>query len=198
MRCSKSRLLFFTLLTPLLLTVLTGTVVAAPASDAGATPVAPSGGAASGVSKFEDLGTDLVVSKVKFTRGRFAGQNKVQVTPYVKNMCNEGTSVRFDVYIPFVIKMWVTGIGAKQEKSAGVFYRSDNPDQPKRLSYNVSVDHDNKVTENNNANNTCNGASASFRTGEMGSKTYSCSIVNPTCKSRSILDKERQLQIRPR
>jgi hypothetical protein len=164
------------------------------------TEIAPQHGTESRSSKFfEDLGIDLVVSKVKFTRGRFAGEYKLQIVPYVKNMCNEGTTARFDVYVPFVIKEWITGIGPKQEKSAGAFYRSSNPESAPTHTITVTVDHDGVVDETEEANNTCEDARVSFAAGETGPKTYNCTIHRSRCRRyRQMIDKERELQIRPR
>jgi hypothetical protein len=194
MRARQNNTLFFALLAAMF---LSAPALAGPPTETGDAIEAPDTTSESRFSRFEDLGTDLVIAKVKYTRGRFAGENKVQVVAYVRNMCNQGTSARFDVYVPFVTKLWVTGIGPKQTKSSGAFYLSTNVDSPTSPALNVTVDHDNMVKENNETNNTCDHARVSFAAGETGSKTYDCPIIKPTCRSRSPIDKERELQIRP-
>jgi len=198
MRTWQHKSPYFPLLAILLIFTPATTALAGPPTQTGDAIEVPGATGESSYSKFEDLGTDLVIAKVKYTRGAFAGENKIQVVAYVRNMCNQGSPARFDVYVPFVTKIWVSGIGSKQTKASGAFYISTNMDRPASPALNVSVDHDNVVKENNETNNTCNNARVSFAAGETGSKTYDCPIVKPTCKSRSPIDKERELQIQPR
>ena len=136
---------------------------------------------ADGHIMLSDLGIDLVVSKVKVTRGVFAGQHKIQIIPYIKNMCNGSTRTRIKVWLPDIAAEWIEGgIGPKQEKSAGALYLMDNAEQNASVGpFSVVVDNNNTIEENNETNNTCSGITlASTET----TKTHSCPLVGPHCR----------------
>jgi hypothetical protein len=127
-----------------------------------------------------DRGIDLVVSKVKLTRGVFAGQDKIQIIVFVKNMCNDTTSKRIKVWLPDIMAIWIEGgIGPKQEKRTAAYYVTYNPDHPTDFMFDVHVDNNNTIKENNETNNVCRGVllGASQRT-----VTHICPPVGPHCK----------------
>lgn len=132
------------------------------------------------VSTSADLGIDLVVSKVKLTRGLFAGEYKIQIVPYIKNMCNGRTGTRIKVWLPHIAAEWIEGgIGPKEEKSAGALYLPDNPDRPARVgAFKVVVDNNNTIKENNETNNECSGITLEST---ESAKTHICPKIGPHC-----------------
>jgi len=139
-------------------------------------------------SALVDMGVDLVVSKVKITRGVFAGEHKIQIVPYIKNMCNGRTGTRIKVWLPHIAAEWIEGgIGPKEEKSAGALYLPDSADNPGAVSaFSVVVDNNNTINENNESNNTCSGIT--FGSSE-NLKIHSCPITGPHCRQRPHLKK---------
>jgi hypothetical protein len=135
-----------------------------------------------------DLGVDLVVSKVKVTRGVFAGQHKIQIIPYIKNMCNGITRTRIKVWLPDIAAEWIEGgIGPKEEKSAGALYLMDNEAHNAPVGpFSVVVDNNNTIEENNESNNTCGGITLGAA---QTTKTHSCPPVGPHCRQPPNLKK---------
>lgn len=120
---------------------------------------------------------DLVVSKVQVTRGVFAGENKIQIIPYIKNMWTGRTSARIKVYFrEFETAIWLEGgIGPGEEKSAGAIYRSYDPARPVR-NFSVEVDNGNAIPETNDLNNRCEGL---FYNIAEASRIHTCVIRGP-------------------
>lgn len=109
-----------------------------------------------GTSLF-DSGVDLVVSKVKLKRGVFGGSHKIQIIFYVKNMCNGRTAKRIKVWIPHVMAIWIEGgIGPKEEKRSAAYY-VDSSSTPGNFSFDVHIDNNNTIKENNEDNNVATG-----------------------------------------
>ncbi|MCU0579316.1 MAG: hypothetical protein MUF69_07195 [Desulfobacterota bacterium] len=121
---------------------------------------------------------DLVVSKVQITRGVFAGENKIQIIPYIKNMWTGRTSARIKVYFrEFETAIWMEGgIGPGEEKSAGAIYRSYDPAHPATRNFSVEVDNSNAIPETNDLNNRCDGL---FYNTAEASRTHTCVIRGP-------------------
>jgi hypothetical protein len=121
---------------------------------------------------------DLVVSKVQITKGVFAGANKIQIIPYIKNMWTGRTASRIKVYFDGLeTAIWLEGgLGPNEEKSAGAIYRGYDPARTFTLRFSVVVDNNNAIPETNDGNNRCDGVT--FSSTET-SKTFNCPIVGP-------------------
>jgi len=123
-------------------------------------------------------GIDLVVSKVEITKGVFAGERKIQIIPYIKNMWKGRTSSRIKIYFDGLdMAEWIEGgIGPNEEKKGGAIYRSYDPAKTFTLRFNVVVDNNNEIPENNDLNNRCE--NITFSSSET-SKIHRCPIVGP-------------------
>jgi hypothetical protein len=123
-------------------------------------------------------GIDLVVSKVEITKGVFAGERKIQIIPYIKNMWKGRTSSRIKIYFDGLdMAEWIEGgIGPNEEKRGGAIYRSYDPAKTFTLRFSVVVDNNNEIPENNDLNNRCE--NITFSSSET-SKTHRCPIVGP-------------------
>ena len=123
-------------------------------------------------------GVDLVVSKVEITKGVFAGERKIQIIPYIKNMWKGRTSSRIKIYFDGLdMAEWIEGgIGPNEEKRGGAIYRSYDPAKTFTLRFSVVVDNNNEIPENNDLNNRCE--NITFSSSET-SKTHRCPIVGP-------------------
>jgi hypothetical protein len=142
----------------------------------------------------DETGLDLVVSKVRLTRGDYP-QGKVQVTSYVKNMCNGSTREIIKVYYRELgTALFVHGIGPKEEKSAGSVYFCSSSDCALGP-FEAIVDQGNAIGEHNETNNTC----ANIRLeATQRSKTVSCPIPSYTCGRGHEIGKYRSRQTRTR
>lgn len=104
---------------------------------------------------------DLIVSKVKITRGEFAGAQKIQIIPYIKNLGLARTSTRIKIWLPYIAAEWIEGgIGSNEEKHGGALYIMD-PDGSCSLNFDVVVDNNNTIPESNESNNRCENVSFS-------------------------------------
>jgi hypothetical protein len=123
-------------------------------------------------------GIDLVVSKVEITKGVFAGERKIQITPYIKNMWKGRTFSRIKIYFDGLdMAEWIEGgIGPNEEKKGGAIYRSYDPAKTFTLRFSVVVDNNNEIPENNDLTNRCE--NITFSSSET-SKTHRCPIVGP-------------------
>ncbi|OGP87196.1 MAG: hypothetical protein A2156_08070 [Deltaproteobacteria bacterium RBG_16_48_10] len=138
-------------------------------------------------------GIDLVVSKVEITKGIFAGERKIQIIPYIKNMWRGRTSSRIKILLHGNVQGvsgsggillstldmagWIEGgIGPNEEKRGGALYRSYDPESLFALQFSIVVDSDNEIPENNDLNNRC--GNITFSSSET-SKTHRCPIVGP-------------------
>jgi hypothetical protein len=123
-------------------------------------------------------GIDLVVSKVEITKGVFAGERKIQIIPYIKNMWKGRTSSRIKIWFDGLsMAEWIEGgIGPNEEKRGGAIYLSYNPERTFTLRFSVVVDNNNEIPENNDLNNRCE--NITFSSSET-SKTHRCPIVGP-------------------
>jgi hypothetical protein len=145
------------------------------------------------VFKFEDIGVDLVVSKVVLERGNFSEGKKVLVKPYVKNMCNGRVTGLVKVLLRGLGKaVWIHGgIGSKEEKMAGgVLLCTDagctlGP-------FDVVVDNQNEIKERNESNNTCSGVQS--RPSDPARKTHTCTIRGPHCPDAEPVDTHREVE----
>jgi hypothetical protein len=151
---------------------------------------------AGGVPAFEDLGVDLVVSKVVIRRGTFHDGKTIRVTPYVRNMCNGTTSRRIKILYDGLEKaVWIEGgIRSKTERAGPTIYLHENEDGGLNP-FAAVVDNMNEVPENNDGNNTCSGIT--FR-GTDTSRTHTCPIVGATCHDAPRPHMEREMETRPR
>lgn len=143
----------------------------------------------------EDTGLDLVVSKVRMTRGHYP-HGTVQIVSYVKNMCNGSTREIVKVgYADYEMALFIhNGIGPKEEKSAGAIYRCTTSDcaiGPLE----VVVDPDDTITEHNDSNNACE--NVRLAPGER-SKTVRCSVSTYRCGRGPEIGKYRGRQTRTR
>ena len=165
-----------------------------PASE-GAAPAASTPLSRSGVLAREDTGVDLVVSRVRLTRGDWA-QGKVQIVSYVKNMCSGSTHEMIKVsYDDFAMAIWIHGgIAGKQEKSSGAIYRCSTANctiGPLE----VEVDEYNAIPEHNETNNTCE----NIRLGpDERAKTVACPVVRFDCGRVPPIGKYRSRQTETR
>ncbi len=157
------------------------------------TPGADAGGS---VPAFEDLGVDLVVSKVVIQRGTFHDGKTIKVTPYIKNMCNGRYSGRIKILLSGLdTAEWIeTGIGSKAEKSGGALYFHEN-ESGGLDTFSVEVDNNNEIEENNDSNNTC--PDIQFRASDMG-KTHRCTIRGAVCPDAPAPGRDRIIETLPR
>lgn len=125
-----------------------------------------------------DPGIDLVVSKVEITKGVFAGERKIQIIPYIKNMWKGRTTKRIKILFDGLdMAEWIEGgIGPNEEKRGGAIYRPYDPSKTFTLRFSVVVDNNNEIPENNELNNRCE--NITFSSSET-SKTHNCPIVGP-------------------
>ncbi len=123
-------------------------------------------------------GVDLVVSKVELTKGVFAGERKIQIIPYIKNMWRGRTSSRIKILFDGLgMAEWIEGgIGPNEEKRGGAIYRSYDPTRTFTLRFSVEVDNNNEIPENNDLNNRCENITFSF---SETHKIHNCPIVGP-------------------
>jgi hypothetical protein len=143
----------------------------------------------------EETGLDLVVSKVRLTRGSYP-HGTVQIVSYVKNMCNGSTREIVKVGYPdYEMALFIhDGIGPQEEKSAGAIYRCTTSDcaiGPLE----VVVDPDGAIDEHDDSNNTC--ANVHLRPGER-SKTVACPITRYECGRSPEIGKYRARQTKTR
>lgn len=140
-----------------------------------------------GTSLF-DPGVDLVVSRVKLKRGIFAGSHKIQIIVYVKNMCNGRTGKRIKVWMPHVMAIWIEGgIGPKQEKRSAAYY-IESSSTPGNFSFDVHIDNNNTIKENNESNNTATGVRIRADQTEV---TYRHTPIGPHCPENPKFQKYR-------
>ena len=129
-----------------------------------------------GSSGVYNPGVDLVVSKVVIQRGQFGSDpsQRLQIIPYVRNMWEGSTSKRIKVLFDGLSRaIWLEGgIGSREEKSAGAIYL---PNQS-TLNFDVVVDNDNAIIENNERNNRCENVRLGATVNRL---TFNCRIVGP-------------------
>jgi len=153
-------------------------------------------GPAGGVSAFEDMGVDLVVSKVIIRRGTYSDGRTIRLVPYIRNMCNGTSSRRIKILYNGLEKaVWIEGgIRSKAEKAGPAIYLHENADGGLNT-FAAVVDNMNEIRENNDGNNTCSGIT--FR-GTDTIRTHTCPIVGATCHDAPRPGMERRMDTRPR
>ncbi|MBN2346600.1 MAG: hypothetical protein JXO51_09455 [Candidatus Aminicenantes bacterium] len=102
-------------------------------------------------------GVDLVVSRVEITRGTFAGREKIQIVPTIRNMWHGGTAERIKILFDGLgLAEWVEGgIGGDETKRAGAVYVECDAALSLPLNFSVVVDSDDAIVETNDLNNRC-------------------------------------------
>jgi len=103
-------------------------------------------------------GVDLVVSKVEFEKGVFAGEEKIRFKVWVRNICNQATAERIKISLPDIWggrAIWIEdgiGVGATKESASYYMPVSDF----RCCGTRVIVDPDETIDEIEEGNNTCN------------------------------------------
>ena len=119
-----------------------------------APPIGDGGG-----DEMVDLGVDLVVSRVEVTRGIFAGREKIQIIPFIRNMWHGRTTKRIKISFTgpaeVSIAEWIEGgIGPDETIRGGAVYL-ERGDTIRPLCFSVVVDISNEIIETNEDNNRC-------------------------------------------
>jgi hypothetical protein len=122
---------------------------------------------------------DLVVSKVEITKGTFAGEAKIQIKPFIKNMWRGRTAQRIKIYFGGLgAAIWLEGgIGANEEKMGGAYYLPLDAAHWEPIKFSVEVDNDRVIPETNETNNTC--GPIIFDVRSEHSKIHNCPIRGP-------------------
>jgi hypothetical protein len=137
----------------------------------------------------DDLGIDLVVSRIEISRIDYQGTPHIMIKPYIKNMCNGFTGKRIKVwYDGLSYATWIEGgIGAKEEKAAPAKYYADNTDRNLTVgTFHIEVDNNNEIKENVDTNNRCGPVNL---LATETSKTHRCPINYYRCIKRPDIKK---------
>ncbi len=105
---------------------------------------------------YRGRGTDLVVRKVLFEQGEFGGRERIRYKVWISNICNQATTRRIKISLPFLSAIWIEGgIGPGETRASNTYFLEESR---YFAGSEVVVDPDNLIEEIDEDNNSCTAA----------------------------------------